>query len=432
MKYLRVIPTFIASRGSMEHSSALITNDAIVLGLLFVTLGVIFYTAQSSNPFWRKFYKYVPIILLCYFVPSLFNTFGLVDAEQSRLYFVVSRYLLPATLVLLTMSIDLQAILRLGPKALIMFVTGTIGIMLGGPIAILIFSFISPETVGGAGPDAVWRGLTTVAGSWIGGGANQAAMKEVFEVGDEVFSAMVAVDVLIANIWMAVLLYMAANSKGIDARLGADTSALEELQRKVTEFQEKIARVLTLNDLMMIAAVGFGVTGLSHLLGVPLAAWIAENAPQLARFSLTSSFFWIVVFATTGGLVLSFTPLRNLEGAGASKVGSGMLYLLVAVIGMGMDITAVVERPGIFAVGAVWIAIHAGLLLTVGRIIKAPTFYIAVGSQANVGGAASAPVVASAFHPTLAPVGVLLAVLGYAFGTYGAWICGQMMRVVAP
>lgn len=416
----------------MEQSSALITNDAIVLGLLFVTLGVIFYTAQSSSPFWQKFYKYVPIILLCYFVPSLFNTFGLVDAEQSQLYFVVSRYLLPATLVLLTLSIDLQAILRLGPKALIMFVTGTFGIMFGGPIAILIFSFISPETVGGAGPDAVWRGFTTVAGSWIGGGANQAAMKEVFAVGDEVFSAMVAVDVLIANIWMAVLLYMAANSKKIDARLGADTSGLEELQRKVTEFQEKIARVLTLNDLMMIAAVGFGVMGLSHLLGAPLAAWIAENAPQLERFSLTSSFFWIVVFATTGGLLLSFTPLRNLEGAGASKVGSGMLYLLVAVIGMGMDITAVVERPGIFAVGAVWMAIHAGLLLTVGRIIKAPTFYLAVGSQANVGGAASAPVVASAFHPTLAPVGVLLAVLGYAFGTYGAWMCGQMMRVVAP
>ena len=416
----------------MEQSSALITNDAIVLGLLFVTLGVIFYTAQSSNPFWQKFYKYVPIILLCYFIPSLFNTFGLVDAEQSRLYFVVSRYLLPATLVLLTLSIDLKAILRLGPKALIMFITGTFGIMFGGPIAILLFSFISPETVGGAGPDAVWRGLTTVAGSWIGGGANQAAMKEVFEVGDEVFSAMVAVDVLVANVWMAVLLYMAANSKSIDARLGADTSALEELQRKVTEFQEKIARVITLNDLMMIAAVGFGVTGLSHLIGAPLAAWIAENAPQLERFSLTSSFFWIVVIATTGGLLLSFTPLKNLEGAGASKVGSSMLYLLVAVIGMGMDITAVVERPGIFAVGAVWMLIHAGLLLTVGRLIKAPTFYLAVGSQANVGGAASAPVVASAFHPTLAPVGVLLAVLGYAFGTYGAWICGQMMRMVAP
>jgi uncharacterized membrane protein len=416
----------------MEQSSALITNDAIVLGLLFVTLGVIFYTAHSASSFWQKFYKYVPIILLCYFIPSLYNTFGIVDAEQSRLYFVVSRFLLPATLVLLTLSIDIQGILRLGPKALIMFLTGTFGIVLGGPFAILVFSVISPDTVGGVGPEAVWRGLTTVAGSWIGGSANQAAMKEVFEVGDEVFSAMVAVDVLVANLWLAVLLYMAANARRLDQGLGADTSALEDLQRKVTEFQEKITRVTTLNDLVLISAVGFGVMALSHVLATPLANWIAEQAPQLERLSLTSSFFWLVVFATTGGLILSFTPVKNLEGAGASKVGSAMLYLLIAVIGMGMDITAVVERPGIFAVGIVWLAFHAGLLLVVGRMIKAPTFYLAVGSQANVGGAASAPVVASAFHPTLAPVGVLLAVLGYALGTYGAWLCGQLMRVVAP
>jgi uncharacterized membrane protein len=109
-----------------------------------------------------------------------------------------------------------------------------------------------------------------------------------------------------------------------------------------------------------------------------------------------------------------------------------MLYFLVATIGMGMDIKAVVERPGIFAVGAVWLVFHAVLLLLVGRVIKAPTFYLAVGSQANVGGAASAPVVASAFHPSLATVGVLLAVLGYALGTYAAWVCGQLMRIVAP
>lgn len=416
----------------MEPSHALITNDAIILGLLFLTLGVIFYTAHSDSPFWSKFYKYVPIILLCYFIPSLYNTFGLVDAEQSQLYYVASRFLLPATLVLLTLSIDLQAILRLGPKALIMFLTGTVGIVLGGPIAILIFSVISPDTVGGVGVDAVWRGMTTVAGSWIGGSANQAAMKEVFEVSDEVFSAMVAVDVLVANVWMAVLLYMAAESKVIDKRMGADTSALEDLQRRVTEFQEKVTRVTTLNDLIIISAIGFGVMGVSHLVAEPLASWIETSLPQLERLSLTSTFFWIVVFATSAGLLLSFTRVRELEGAGASKVGSAMLYLLVAVIGMGMDITAVVERPGIFAVGAVWLGFHAVLLLTVGRLIKAPTFYLAVGSQANVGGAASAPVVASAFHPTLAPVGVLLAVLGYALGTYGAWLCGQLMRVVAP
>ncbi len=129
----------------------------------------------------------MPGLLLCYFLPSLLNTFNLVDAQQSRLYFVSSRYLLPTCLVLLTLSVDLQAIMRLGYKAVVMFFTGTIGIMVGGPLALMIVGTVSPETVGGSGPDAVWRGLTTVAGSWIGGSANQTAMKEVFEVGDTLF-----------------------------------------------------------------------------------------------------------------------------------------------------------------------------------------------------------------------------------------------------
>lgn len=409
-----------------------ITDDAAILGLLALTLGAIFYTLQSQHPAWRKFYRYVPSILLCYFIPSLYNTFGLIDAEHSRLYFVASRFLLPAILILLTLSIDLPAILRLGPKALIMFLTGTVGVILGGPIAIVLVSLVSPETVGGTGPEAVWRGLTTVAGSWIGGSANQAAMKEVFEVGDDVFATMVAVDVLVANVWMAVLLYLASVAPRIDARLRADTSAMDELRRRVEEFHAKHARIPTLPDLMLITAAGFGGMGLSHALATPLAAWIGRSAPQLDRLSLTSGFFWIVVFATTIGLALSFTGARRLEGAGASRVGSALLYVLIATIGMNMNIGAVVERPGLFAVGAVWMAVHAGLLLLVGRAIRAPVFYLAVGSQANIGGAASAPVVASAFHPTLAPVGVLLAVLGYAIGTYGAWLCGQLMRAVAP
>jgi uncharacterized membrane protein len=412
-------------------SSALITSDAVILGLLAVTLGAVFYTSSSSRPGFQKFYKYVPSLLLCYFIPSLYNTFGLIDVEQSRLYYMASRYLLPATLVLLTLSIDLRSILALGPKALIMFLTGTAGIILGGPLAILLFSVISPETVGGAGPEAVWRGLTTIAGSWIGGGANQAAMKEVFEVSDVVFSSMVAVDIIVANVWLAVLLFMASRAPGIDARLGADTSAIDDLRVRVTEFRERHAKIPTVSDLMVLLAVGFGFMGLSHFLADPLAAWFSANAPALERYSLTSSFFWLVVFATTAGLVLSFTRARELEGVGASALGTAMLYILIATIGMTMDITAIVERPGLFLLGAVWLGFHAVLLLIVGRLIKAPTFYLAVGSQANVGGAASAPVVASAFHPSLAPVGVLLAVLGYAIGTYGAWLCGQLMRLAA-
>jgi uncharacterized membrane protein len=410
------------------ESTALISDDAVVLGLLAATLGVVFWTSSRPSPRFRRFYAVVPALLLCYFVPALYNTFGLIDGERSQLYFVSSRYLLPATLVLLTIAIDLKAILRLGPKALALFATGTVGVVAGGPIAMLVVGGVSPDTVSG---DA-WRGLTAVAGSWIGGGANQAAMKEVFEIPDDLFGTMVAVDVLVASLWMAVLLWVAANSARLDAASGADTSAIVALRERVERFERENARIPTLADLMLIVAVGFGLTGLSHAIGNPLAAWIARVAPELDRYSLTSSFFWIVVLATTFGLLASFTPARRLEGAGASKVGQALLYILVASIGMQMNLGAVFTNPGLFMVGFVWIAVHAGLLILVAKAIRAPMFYLAVGSQANIGGAASAPVVASAFHPSLAPVGVLLAVLGYALGTYGGWLTGQLMRLSAP
>ena len=381
---------------------------------------------------WKKFYTYVPSLLLCYFIPSLFNSLGIISGEESKLYFVASRYLLPASLVLLTISIDLQEIIKLGPKALGMFFTATAGIILGGPLAILITALFAPDLVGGAGPDAVWRGFTTVAGSWIGGGANQAAMKEIFTVSDQLFSAMITVDVIVANIWMAFLLYGAGVSGRLDRWLKADTSAIIELKRKMEEYRSQIMRIPDLTDTVTVMTAAFGVTAVAHFMADRIAPWIGSHAPGLAKFSLTSGFFWLIVLATTLALALSFTPVRRLEGAGASRFGSLFLYVLVATIGMKMDILAIFDSPGLFLVGILWMGFHAGLLLAVAKMIRAPFFFLAVGSQANVGGAASAPIVASAFHASLAPVGVLLAVLGYAVGTYGAWICGIMMQFAVP
>ncbi|HEU4873642.1 MAG TPA: DUF819 family protein [Pyrinomonadaceae bacterium] len=411
----------------------LITNDAIVLGILMAILGVVFITAHSEVPLWKKFYTYVPPLLLCYFVPSVFSTIGLYSGDVSKLYTIASQYLLPTSLVLLTISIDLKAIGRLGPKAVIMFLGGTVGIIIGGPLAVLIVSLINPELVGGQGPEAIWRGLATIAGSWIGGSANQTAMKEVYEVGDRLFSVMIAIDVLVANIWMACLLFAAGRAKQIDTRVGADTSAIDEVKTKVEEFRSRVARIPALKDTISVLAVGFVVTAISHLGADLIAPQIERHAPGLAQFSLTSKFFWIVVIATTGGLLLSISSrVRDLEGVGASTLGSVLLYVLIATIGMKMNILAVFDQPALFLVGAIWMAFHATTMLLLAWLIKAPLFFLAVGSQANVGGAASAPVVASAFHPALAPVGVLLAVLGYALGTYGGWLSGQLMRLVAP
>ena len=413
------------------HTS-LFTNDAIVFGILISILAFVFTTSKSENPFWKKFYKYIPTLLLCYFIPSIFNSLGIISGEESNLYFVASRYLLPTSLVLLTISIDLPEIKKLGPKAIIMFLTGTVGIILGGPLAILIVSSFAPDVVGGVGPDAVWRGLTTVAGSWIGGGANQAAMKEIFNVGDTLFSSMIAVDVIVANIWMAFLLYGAGINERIDAKFQADNSAITELKEKIEAYRAQILRIPDLTDTIKVMAVGFGVTAIAHLGADIIAPWISESAPWLAKYSLTSKFFWLIVLATTIALGLSFTKARELEGVGASRYGSMFLYILVATIGMKMNILAIFENPGFFIVGLIWIAFHAILLIVVAKLIRAPFFFLAVGSQANIGGAASAPIIASAFHPSLAPVGVLLAVLGYAVGTYGAWICGILMQGISP
>ncbi len=410
----------------------LITNDAVVLGILIIILAVIFKTSSSNQPKWKKFYTFVPSILLCYFIPSVLNSMGVIDGEASSLYFVSSRFLLPASITLLTLSIDIKGIINLGPKAGIMFLTGTVGVVFGGPIAILVISTFNPELVGGAGADAVWRGMTTVAGSWIGGGANQTAMFEVFEPSSTLFSSMITVDVIVANLWMAFLLYGAGISKALDKKLKADSSAIDELKDKVEKYRMSIAKIPNLTDTMVILAVGFGATAIGHLIADFIAPWLAENAPGLKKFSLTKNFFWIVVITTTIGLTLSFTRAKKLEGAGASRIGSALLYILVASIGMKMNIMAIFETPGLFLIGLVWMLVHVSLMLLVAYLIKAPFFFLAVGSQANIGGAASAPIVASAFNPSLATVGVLLAVFGYALGTYGAYLCGLLMQMVAP
>ena len=455
------------------------TNDAIVLGILLVILAAIFMTEGSPNKNWKKFYKYVPALLLCYFVPALLHyplgliasewyepglwdhlsTLGydlpqnasMVDIEKflfennidkgeisqfkggSRLYYVASRYLLPASLILLCLSIDLKAVMGLGSKALIMFFAATFGIIIGGPIAIMIVSNLMPNIVP-IGPEDLWRGLSTVAGSWIGGGANQTAMKEIFEVKDNLFATMIIVDVIVANIWMGFLLYGANISDKIDKKLKADNSSIEVLKNKMEDYSSRMAEIPTTTKLFIMLALAFGGTALAHWgadVMTPFMKNYKETLEAANLNSLMSHFFWLIVIATTIGIALSFTKFRSLEGIGASRWGSIFIYVLVATIGMKMNLGEVGKNLGLFAVGIIWMVIHVSVLLLVAKLIKAPFFFVAVGSQANVGGAASAPIVASAFSPALAPVGVLMAVLGYALGTYGALMAAYLMQSVA-
>jgi uncharacterized membrane protein len=428
---------------SLFLSAFPIANDAIVLGLLAGALGLVFYT--HSLPQFKKFYTFVPALLMCYFIPAALNSMGIVNGEESNLYFVASRYLLPASLILLCLSIDLKGIYNLGPKAIIMFFAATLGIIVGGPLALWVVGQSDPSVLGGDAPDAYWRGLSTVAGSWIGGGANQAALKEISDTLDSQFSIMLIVDVFVANLWMPFLLFGAGIREKIDGWLNADASAVNELQDKVEKLQAETARIASFPDWMVIVALAFGGVALSHVVAdnasVALSDWLSAtlssnpDSPAIYLSSVTKGFFWLVVTATAIGIALSFTKAKSYEGAGASKMGSVFLYILVATIGMKMDIGSLIENWSMYgsavSIGLLWMLVHIVVLLVVAKFIKAPFFFVAVGSQANVGGAASAPIVASAFSPALAPVGVLLAVLGYAVGTVGAIICMEWMHLLS-
>ena len=435
----------------VRDTTPLFTNDTIVFGILMIALGFIFYTSSREEGFWKKFYGVVPALFMAYFLPALLTTAGIISPEwttvsetgeaakgSTSLYYMSSRYLLPAALVLMTLSIDLKGVLNLGPKALIMFFAGTVGIVLGGPLAVLIVGSIYPEAVGGEGADAVWRGLSTLAGSWIGGGANQTAMLEIYGYNQKLYGGMVFVDIVVANIWMAIILFGIGKSAKIDKWLKADTSAIESLKDKVSDYAKSVDRNPSLTDLMILAAIAFGTVSFAHFGADFLSAYFTSVVDEIRKgitrniFTfLDSSFFWMISITTIIGVLLSFTKLRAYEGAGASKFGSVFIYILVASIGMKMDLTLIFDNMWLIVIGLVWMTVHAGLMILVAKMIRAPYFFLAVGSQANVGGAASAPIVASAFHPSLATVGVLLAVFGYAIGTVAAILCTVLMQLAS-
>jgi uncharacterized membrane protein len=394
---------------------ALIHEPVAVLAVLLSFLGFLFWANQQA--FGQKIFKFAPLLVFAYFVPTVLSNTGVIPLE-SDLYGFVKQWLLPASLLLLTLSVDIKGIIGLGRNAVFLFLGATFAIVVSGPIALWACSSLIPLEM----HDQAWRGLSALAGSWIGGGANMIALKEHAGASDSMMSVIVIVDVAVANLWMAILLWFAGREKEMDASIGADRTSLDTLREKVATYADRVKRPTDLGSLLLICALGIG--------GAVVATALADVLPPVGEF--IKGFTWVVILVSVFGLALSFTPIKKLEGAGASHMGSVFLYLLVATIGAKAEFSEIAkpENVGFVIVGLVWMLLHAIVLLSMRYWLKAPIFFVAVGSKANIGGAASAPIVASAFHPALAPVGVLLAVGGYVLGTFAALICSYMLELV--
>lgn len=410
-----------------------IENDAILAGLFLILLAGLFYSADSKNVFWKRLYGFIPPLLFCYLIPGFLNSYHLIDGEASGLYRFATNYLLPASLILLLSTANLKAIFGLGNKALFIFFTGTVGIIVGGPIALWVVSFFSDSFNQVAYEAGYWKGLVTITGSWIGGSSSQLALKEIYGCSEELFVIILVIDALVANVWTALLFYGAGVTQKIDAWLGADASLIEDVKKNILKYKETKDRPADLKDLTFILGIGFGGTAVAHACSGFISNFFTPHRDWLISHGLepfASQFLWLILLSTTIGILLSFTRVRKMEKLGSTDFATLFIYFLIMTIGMRLDLFNIGANVGLLAVAVIWMLIHISSMLIAAKISKAPFFFVAVGSQANIGGVATAPAVAAAFHPSLAPVGVLLAVLSHVIGTYAGIISAWLMRLV--
>ncbi|MBT8487689.1 MAG: DUF819 family protein [Gemmatimonadetes bacterium] len=391
----------------------MLSDPMAVFAFLAFLVALVFWV--SGLPRYSHLFEVIPPVIYVYFLPMLTTTAGITPAS-SPAYDWMTRYLLLFALLLLMISVDLRSVTKLGPVALFMVVAGTVGIVVGGPVSFLIFGSFLP-------PDA-WTGFAALSGSWIGGTANMVAIAESVGTPESAFGPIIVVDTVVGYGWMGILLVFAGWQHRFDERTGANTSAIEETNERLAELDQD-RHPTTMRDAAVMIGMGMaGAVGAFEIAQTDLF-------PALGDPTIISKTTWAILIVVTGGLLLSFTRLREYEKVGASHLGYTALYLLLAGIGAQADLRAVLQAPVYLAAGAVWIAIHVGILLLAARIVRAPLFFVATGSMANIGGAASAPVVAGVYHPAMAPVGLLMAVAGYILGIYGALVCAWLLSIVA-
>ena len=391
--------------------TALLTDPMAIFGYLAGLMALLYWLSEVK-PF-SRFFEIIPTILFVYFLPTLSTAAGITPAA-SPLYEWMTRYLLPVALFLLMLTVDLPAIARLGGIALVMMLAGTLGTVIGAPLTFLVFgNWLPPEA---------WKGLAALSGSWIGGTANLVAVAESVGTPANIMGPTIVVDTVVGYGWMAVLLAFSTRQHWWDNRIHARMDVLAETNRRLMELDAERNPIDT-RAAAIILGLGFAAAILSVNLGNLL--------PAVGTPTIISKTTWAILIAVTAGLLLSLTPMRRLERVGASKLGYVALYLLLTGIGAQADLRAIFNTPVFLLAGVFWIMVHATILLAVAWVMRAPLFFFATASMANVGGAASAPIVASVYHSAMAPVGLLLGVLGYVLGTYFGLVCAWILSRMA-
>ena len=375
--------------------------------LIFVASSIVLVEKKSRH----KFFEYLPAIVIIYFAVMLLSTFGLWQKSESvtTTYKFLKSNLLPAMIFLMLLSADMREIFKLGKKMLLTFFLASTSIAIGFIGTFTLFhTYFEPDA---------WKAFAALSGSWMGGTGNMVAIQGALNLPDSAMGYTLLIDSIDYAIWVMILLALVPFAKTFNLWSNANTSIIDEVGEKLARKEENKKPI---NFISISILLG------SSLLVSVLAQYMASFMPTTSFLTTTT---WIVIIATVAGTLFAMTPLAKMSGG--SQLGNMMLYLIVALIASRANFTELTEAPLYIVAGFVIIAIHASIMILFAKIFKLDLFSLGVASLANIGGVASAPILASAYSKALIPIGVLMAMMGYIVGTFGGLMVGKVLEMIA-
>ena len=403
----------------MHETAALISSPIGVLAILCAVAGFFFYLEQATG---AKLFQYLPPLLFIYITPVILSNVDIGGASiipnKSIIYSGLSKFALPAFIVLMLIKVDVPAVIRIMGKGVLVMLMGTAGVMAGGVISyMIVHRWLS---------DDAWMGFGALAGSWIGGTANMAATKEMLGTSSELFGLAVIADNAVYIVWLPLLLM----SRNFADRFNAWARVPEErlaAMEAAAELHAEEEHPPTMPEYVFLAAIVIGVTWIGIALAPGISQWIGTNFEPLAPVFGEST--TRILLVTTVALLLSATPVSRLPNSTA--MGTALVYIFVAGIGARAEIGGLAQAPAFLLGAFIWIFIHGAFCLAGAWLFRVDVHSVAIASAANIGAAASAPIVAAHHKPSLVPVSVLMALLGYAMGNYLAPLTGYLAKFAA-
>lgn len=386
----------------------MITDGFTYLAVLLLIGGAIRLLETGTN---HRIFSYLPGVVALYIIVMMLSTFGLwqQSASVNATYSTVKGNILPAMIFLMLLKGDLRKIAALGPRMLLAFAAAAISIGVGFVITYTVLNTWLPA-------DA-WKAFAALSGSWMGGTGNMVAIQGALNVPDSSMGYTLLMDSIDYAIWVILLLALVPHAKLFNRWTKSDTGIIDRVGEKLDLGEDADKRI--------------DFTALVFLLGAGLAA--SALSQNLAGLMPATSFFtgttWAVLIATILGVSAAMTPMGRM--AGSNELANVMLYAIIALIASRADFAGLTQAPLYVFAGLMILIIHGLCMVVAAKVFKLDLFSCGIASLANIGGVASAPILAAAYSQMLIPIGVLMAMLGYIIGTGGGLLVGKILSLLS-